>query len=167
MRVRLRSVASVVRREYESEITLWSALAIVILALCLVSEDSGGAPARLFLARLLASAHDCAEGGLAVAVAEACVSGPGPLGVEITLAAGGPAELVLFGEGPSRIVVSVPAEGQQHFERLIGEFAIPWKWIGRVGGDRLQIRVGDAVLVSLPANRIEHEWRTGFERLVG
>ena len=39
-------------------------------------------------ARLLRSAHDCAEGGLAVALAEACVSGPRPVGAEIELAFG-------------------------------------------------------------------------------
>ena len=39
-------------------------------------------------ARLLGSAHDCAEGGLAVTLAECCVSGPGPLGAEVELAIG-------------------------------------------------------------------------------
>ena len=119
-------------------------------------------------ARLVGSAHDCAEGGLAVALAEACVSSPAPLGAEVELtAADGPAALPLFGEGPSRIVVSVAAEAQRHFERLMGEFAVPWRWIGRVGGDRLVIRLGPSVVVSLAVDRIEHAWRNGFERLVG
>jgi phosphoribosylformylglycinamidine synthase len=119
-------------------------------------------------ARLLSAAHDCAEGGLAVALAEACVSGPAVVGAEIELpAVGGPVALPLFGEGPSRIIVSVPAEAQRHFERLMGEFAVPWKWIGRVGGDRLQIRSGASVLVNLSVDRLGREWRTGFERFVG
>jgi hypothetical protein len=73
----------------------------------------------------------------------------------------------LFGEGPSRIVVSVPPAGQRHFERLMSEFATPWRWIGRVGGDRLEIRRGGESVVSLSVDRIGHEWRTGFERYVG
>jgi phosphoribosylformylglycinamidine synthase len=119
-------------------------------------------------ARLLSAAHDCAEGGLAVVLAEACVSGPAPVGAEIELpVADGQWALPLFGEGPSRIVASVPAEAQRHFERLMGEFAVPWRWIGRVGGDRFLIRSGASVLVDLSLDRIAREWRTGFERFVG
>jgi hypothetical protein len=46
----------------------------------------------------------------------------------------------------------------------MGEFAIPWRWIGRTGGDRLRIRVDGAVAVSLSLDRIGHEWRNGFAR---
>ena len=119
-------------------------------------------------ARLLASAHDCAEGGVAVALAEACVSGPGRLGAEVDLGTSGPrADLTLFGEGPSRVVVSVKAEGVRHFEQLMGEFPVPWRWIGRVGGDRLTIRSGGGALVDLDLDRTASAWRGGFERYVG
>ena len=118
-------------------------------------------------ARLLGSAHDCAEGGLAVALAESCVSGPGPLGAEVELGSGGGrADLTLFGEGPSRVVVSVKADRARHFEQLMSEFRVPWRFIGRVGGDRLRIRAGDAGLVDLDLNRITSAWRGGFERYV-
>src|SRR4030095_1208688 len=66
-------------------------------------------------AGLLRGAHDCAEGGLAVTVAESCVSGPRLLGAEIDLPAGTQrADLLLFGEGPSRVVVSVRPESERH-----------------------------------------------------
>ncbi len=119
-------------------------------------------------ARLVRAAHDCAEGGLAVTLAEACVSGPEVLGADVDLGAGAPGEPtdVLFGEGPSRVVIAVPPEGERHFERLMGECAVPWRWIGRVGGDRLVVRRGGERLVELSVERIAHEWRTGFERLV-
>jgi phosphoribosylformylglycinamidine synthase len=119
-------------------------------------------------ARLLASAHDCAEGGVAVALAEACVSGPRRLGAEVDLGTSGPrAELTLFGEGPSRVVVSVKAEGVRHFEQLMGEFRVDWRWVGRVGGDRLTIRSGGGALVDLDLDRIASAWGGGFERYVG
>ncbi|HEX4993998.1 MAG TPA: AIR synthase-related protein, partial [Methylomirabilota bacterium] len=119
-------------------------------------------------ARLLGSAHDCAEGGLAVALAEACASGPRPLGAEIELGSGGGrADLMLFGEGPSRVVVSVKADRARHFEQLMSEFRVPWRFIGRVGGNRLRIRQGEASLVDLDLNRITSAWRGGFERYVG
>jgi phosphoribosylformylglycinamidine synthase len=118
-------------------------------------------------ARLLGSAHDCAEGGLAVALAEACASGPRPLGAEIELGSGGGrADLTLFGEGPSRVVVSVKVDRVRHFEQLMSEFRVPWRFIGRVGGDRLQIRAGGVSLVNLDLNRVTSAWRGGFERYV-
>jgi phosphoribosylformylglycinamidine synthase len=118
-------------------------------------------------ARLVRSAHDCAEGGLAVTLAECCVSGPAPVGAEVDLPVDAAAiALALYGEGPSRVVVSVPPEGERHFERLMGEFAVPWRWLGRVGGEELVIRRGGERVVSVRVERIGHEWRTGFERLV-
>ncbi|MBI2527650.1 MAG: phosphoribosylformylglycinamidine synthase subunit PurL [Candidatus Rokubacteria bacterium] len=117
-------------------------------------------------ARLLRSAHDCSEGGLAVAVAEACTSGPEVIGAEIDLPGSAQPELALFGEGPSRIVVSVPADAGRALETLMGEFAVPWRWIGVVGGPRLVIRMGGAGAVSLPVTQVAQEWRTGFERHV-
>ena len=122
-------------------------------------------------ARLLGSAHDCAEGGLAVALAESCVSGPRPVGAEIDVGSvgdsgGGRPDLTLFGEGPSRVVVSVKAEAARHFEQLMSEFRVPWRWVGTVGGERLVVRAGGTRLVDLPVDRIANAWRGGFERYV-
>jgi phosphoribosylformylglycinamidine synthase len=121
-------------------------------------------------ARLLASAHDCAEGGLAVALAESCVSGPRPVGAEVDLgsigASPGERDLGLFGEGPSRVVVSVKAEAARHFEQLMSEFRVPWRFIGTVGGERLVVRAGGTSLVDLHLDRITVAWRGGFERYV-
>ena len=119
-------------------------------------------------ARLLGSAHDCAEGGLAVTLAESCVTGPRRLGAEVDLGyAGGPAELTLFGEGPSRVLVSVKPDRARHFEQLMKEFRVQWRFIGRVGGDRLRIRAAGDSLVDLDLDRISGAWRGGFERHVG
>jgi phosphoribosylformylglycinamidine synthase len=121
-------------------------------------------------ARLLASAHDCAEGGLAVTLAESCVSGPRPVGAEVDLgtigALPGDRDLTLFGEGPSRVVVSVKAEAARHFEQLMSEFRVPWRFIGTVGGERLVVRAGGTSLVDLHLDRITVAWRGGFERYV-
>jgi phosphoribosylformylglycinamidine synthase II len=118
-------------------------------------------------ARLLRSAHDASEGGIAVALAECCVSGPAPVGAEIDLPPGLPLPLLLFGEGPSRIVVSVRAGAERHFQQLMTEFSVPWRWIGRVGGDRLVITVGGARAIDLAVEQGALVWRTGFERYVG
>jgi phosphoribosylformylglycinamidine synthase len=118
-------------------------------------------------ARLLASAHDCAEGGLAVALAESCVSGPRPVGADVDVGPiGERADLGLFGEGPSRVVVSVRAEAVRHFEQLMSEFRVPWRFIGTVGGERLVVKSGGTHLVDLDLHRISDAWRDGFERHV-
>jgi phosphoribosylformylglycinamidine synthase len=117
-------------------------------------------------AGLVSSAHDAADGGVAVALAEACLGGPEALGVEVELVSLGRHDLTLFGEGPSRIVVSVPPRAQRHFESLMGEYRVPWRFIGTVGGERLTLKVGGSVVVSLSLDQVSHAWRNGFERYV-
>ena len=117
-------------------------------------------------AGLVTAAHDCSEGGVAVALAEGCITGRELVGCEATLPAGARGDLVLFGEGPSRVLVSVEAARAREFEGLMAESAIPWRWIGTTGGERLVIRVGTEVLVDLDTAQLEEAWRTGFERHV-
>jgi phosphoribosylformylglycinamidine synthase subunit PurL len=77
----------------------------------------------------LRSAHDVAEGGLAVALAEACLAG----GTGARIDFGAPAdEALLFGEGPGAFVVSGPADA-------IARFGGAARIIGTVGGDALRI----------------------------
>jgi len=115
-------------------------------------------------AGLVTAAHDCSEGGVAVALAEGCVTGRELVGCEATLSAAGRGDLVLFGEGPSRVVVAVEAARTREFEGLMAESAIPWRWIGTTGGERLVIRVGTTTVVDVRAGQLEHAWRSGFER---
>jgi phosphoribosylformylglycinamidine synthase len=97
---------------------------------------------------LVQSAHDCAEGGLAVAVAECCFSEltarntPRMMGAEIDLAefADHRLDALLFGEAMGRIIITtseldaVKAVGRA---RLMG---VPARRIGTVGGDELKIK---------------------------
>jgi phosphoribosylformylglycinamidine synthase len=114
---------------------------------------------------LATAAHDCSEGGLAVTLAEACVSGREPVGCVVALGGGDRADLTLFGEGPSRVVIAVEPARVREFEALMAESAIPWRWIGTTGGARLRITVGTSVL-DASLEMLEHAWRTGFERHV-
>ncbi len=117
-------------------------------------------------AGLLVSAHDCAEGGMAIALAEACITGPWSLGCSVDVADAGRSDLSLFGEGPSRIVVSVSREREREFEALMEEAAIPWAWIGTVEPERFALRVGGEPVVNLSLTQIGHAWRSGFERFM-
>ncbi len=76
----------------------------------------------------LASAHDVAEGGVAVALAECCLAGG--IGAAVSLPQLGSDQL--FGEGVGRFVVSGPVESLEP----LGDLAAA---IGTVGGERLEI----------------------------
>jgi phosphoribosylformylglycinamidine synthase len=125
-----------------------------------------GAVRAAVSAGLVTAAHDCSEGGVAVALAEGCVTGRELIGCEATLPAGVRADLVLFGEGPSRVVVTVEPARAREFEALMAESAIPWRWLGTTGGERLMIRIGGETLINVDTAQLEQAWRTGFERHV-
>ena len=95
---------------------------------------------------LLRSAHDCAEGGLAVAVAECCLLGG--RGARITLHELGQSAVerprswaagILFGETQSRFVVSLAEESMVQLRTVLEERGVPYREIGEVGGDHIEI----------------------------
>jgi phosphoribosylformylglycinamidine synthase subunit PurL len=116
-------------------------------------------------ADLVSVAHDLSDGGLAVALAECCVTGRGEaVGCEVQVEAGGRSDEVLFGEGPSRVLVAVETARAREFEGLMAESAIPWRWIGRTGGRSLRIAIGETLVLDVDLDRIAQAWRSGFER---
>jgi len=54
----------------------------------------------------------------------------------------------------------------RHFEQLMSEFRVPWRFIGTVGGERLVIKAGGVSRVDVDLDRLTGAWRSGFERLV-
>jgi phosphoribosylformylglycinamidine synthase len=117
-------------------------------------------------AGLTTACHDCSDGGLGVALAEACVSGPQPVGCRVALEQRGRLDVALFGEGPSRILVEVGRGGRSAFEALMRERRIPWRWIGESGGSRMVVRLGGRTVVDADLERLGDAWRNGFERHV-
>ncbi|MGA1791267.1 MAG: phosphoribosylformylglycinamidine synthase subunit PurL, partial [bacterium] len=88
---------------------------------------------------IIKSAHDCSEGGLAVALAESCFSPFGLKGAEVTLDRVGRPDALLFGETPSRILVTIDEKRMSEWDRLATRIAVPWQAIGKVGGDQMKI----------------------------
>jgi phosphoribosylformylglycinamidine synthase len=131
---------------------------------CSVEKALGAALRAAIEAKLIHSAHDASDGGLAVALAESCISGPVEYGADLEIVDRGRADLVLFGEGPSRVVVSVPSEAMKPFEHLMGEWTVPWQVIGRVGGHRFRVQISGRPVVDLPVTELAHAWRNGFEQ---
>ena len=110
---------------------------------------------------LLQSAHDCSDGGLAVALAECCFSSLGrrALGVNVTLDEGTSIPAALFGETPSRVLVSFEEAQRTRLERIAAQAGAPLKVIGRAGGTRLRINVGGTEQVSQDVAELEAVWR--------
>jgi len=94
--------------------------------------------------RLLRSAHDCAEGGLAVALAESALAGG--LGVELEFDLGLSPAATLFGESQSRAVLSARAEQAEELAGLARRFELPLTRLGRVGGPDFRLKAGGAAL---------------------
>jgi phosphoribosylformylglycinamidine synthase len=99
---------------------------------------------NLIRAGLVKSAHDCSEGGLAVALAECCFNPERLFGAEIRSNAGDtPATTALFNESQSRIVISVAAEDLAATLATLREREVPFQQLGKVGGDELLVRIAE------------------------
>jgi phosphoribosylformylglycinamidine synthase len=115
---------------------------------------------------LLRSAHDCADGGLAVAIAESCFSSLNDEtnGAEIDLKDENlAAESQLFGETPSRIVVSFAPEKLAEIEQIAKENDCPFAVIGKVSGKNLTVRVNGEAVISGVVSELEKLWATSLE----
>jgi phosphoribosylformylglycinamidine synthase len=121
---------------------------------------------------LIRSAHDCSDGGLAVALAECAIwSGLGLRGAETALpgaAAGADGDALatiaaLYGEAPSRIVVSVAPEQYEALAALAAQHETPITRLGEVGGERLSFTSAlDVAIAELRAT-----WRNGLRVALG
>jgi phosphoribosylformylglycinamidine synthase len=128
---------------------------------------------------LVASAQDVGGGGLAVALAECAMWGG--LGARLRLAVGGSPAVELFGESPSRAVLTCRPSRRLALVSLAGEFALPIQELGLTGGDRLFVeltglgatgaaeargsRVADAL--DVPVADLAHAWEHGLPRALG
>ena len=120
---------------------------------------------------LVKSAHDCSEGGLAVALAESCISQliardtPRLIGATVDLSAIKDVRLdaLLFGETQSRIVISCkPLDAVKVVERakLMG---VPAIQIGKVGGDKLTGKTASGEF-SAPLTELHDPWWNSIAR---
>ncbi|MEQ1644407.1 MAG: phosphoribosylformylglycinamidine synthase subunit PurL [Pyrinomonadaceae bacterium] len=108
---------------------------------------------------LIKSAHDCSDGGLAVTIAECAFSSLGrdAIGAKIDLVDNGlSSNSLLFGETPSRIVISFSAESAENVYALIG--VCPFAVIGKVAGTSLKIAVDGTIALDSPVADLEAAW---------
>ena len=132
---------------------------------------------------LLASAQDIAGGGLAVALAEGAMWGhdDAGLGARLRLPVAHSPAVDLFGESPSRLVVTCRPRHAPALTLLARQHGLAVEALGTVGGERLVVelagagatgaaeergsRVADAIDVAVADLR--HAWETGLNRALG
>ncbi len=97
----------------------------------------------------LTSAHDIAEGGLAVALAECCLAGG--FGADVALGelfAGADSREALFGESPGGFILSGPSDALRELTGAASQAGVALTLIGTVGGDTLRIALSGDTAVS-------------------
>jgi phosphoribosylformylglycinamidine synthase len=131
---------------------------------------------ELIRAGLIKSAHDCSEGGLAVALAESCFNPSGRFGAEIDCsrspgggaapssdASPNEAATVLFNESQSRIVISVAESDASTVFDLLKKSGVPALQLGVVGGEILSIKAGQESF-RWPIAELYDDWYHSIER---
>jgi phosphoribosylformylglycinamidine synthase len=126
---------------------------------------------NLIRSGLVQSAHDCSDGGVAVALAECCVSGPErKLGAVVQLQLDRlRCDALLFGESQSRVILSVKPDLVQQVLETARAMDVQATNLGQVGGDRLIINVvgsgsSPRTKVDLDLGIIVDRWAHSLER---
>ena len=116
--------------------------------------------------RLVKSAHDCSEGGLAGALAECCFNPEKLFGAEIALNADDmSATTVLFNESQSRILISVAPENLDNIMSILRDRDVPSQQLGQVGDNELRIQVNDESF-AWPIADLYDDWWNAIRRFV-
>jgi phosphoribosylformylglycinamidine synthase len=118
--------------------------------------------------RWINSAHDCSEGGLAIALAECCLGGNLGAWIELNLSSDLRWDELLFGEAASRIIVSIKPEYLETWETYLREFlGNNWQKIGYVcaAESQLNISVGDNIAaIAVKIKDMKDSWSKAIER---
>jgi phosphoribosylformylglycinamidine synthase len=118
-------------------------------------------------AGLVRSAHDCSDGGLAVTLAESCFSSYGreAIGARIDLSEHAKlsglslSPALLFGESPSRIVISLKPEHVSEIMNIAQQADVACAVIGESGGDELTVACDGQPLIKVAVATLEEAWR--------
>jgi phosphoribosylformylglycinamidine synthase len=120
--------------------------------------------------RLMRSAHDCSDGGLAVTIAECCFDTEG-IGAEVAIERVDVARTeainraaALFGESASRVVVSSAPEAAAAVVQQAAASGVPARVIGRTGGKSLRMSVGGELAVDVAVAEAERAWSDAIQR---
>ncbi len=120
---------------------------------------------------IIKSAHDCSDGGLAIALVECCFSSHRreAIGADLVLTTDGvqsPISL-LFSETPSRILVTIAPEDLSALERLARTWRVPYAVLGRVGGTHFRVTIDGKMVINAPVRELEAIWDNVLPEYLG
>lgn len=118
---------------------------------------------------LLASAHDCSDGGLAVCISECAIAGG--VGASLLLRYSDfedlPPSAIFFGEAQSRVLVSIRTDKQlRKLEQMAQAHGIRAHWIGSVGGDSLRIALDGEYLIDLKIETLADAYNNTIRKIM-
>jgi phosphoribosylformylglycinamidine synthase len=120
-------------------------------------------------AAAVSSAPDVADGGLLVALAECCASGADAtspvMGCRVDLGRGATTAEELFGEGPSRAVISLRESCLPAFARAVA--GVPWAIIGTVAEKWISVGAGGREVMELPVAEVSNARRRALDGILG
>ena len=117
---------------------------------------------------LIQSAHDCSEGGLAIAVAESCFSAKEKaLGATLELESTLRGDALLFGETQSRIIISFPEELTDQIEDLALSYPVDFSLIGKTGGSQFTVSINGQEYIKQDIESAKEIWKTSLGRYAG
>ena len=117
---------------------------------------------------LIQSAHDCSEGGLAIAVAESCFSATEEaLGATLELESTLRGDALLFGETQSRIIISFPEELTDQIEDLALSYPVDFSLIGKTGGSQFTVSINGQEYIKQDIESAKEIWKTSLGRYAG
>jgi phosphoribosylformylglycinamidine synthase len=118
---------------------------------------------ELISAGLVDSAHDCSDGGLAVALARASFSNKIGFKVELSGNELTP-EFVLFGEDAGRIVISCDPDNLGRIKQIAGKYGISADLLGDTVPETTEIKLDGQNVVSAPVSELKDAYEGALER---
>ena len=115
---------------------------------------------------ILSSAHDCSDGGLAVALAECCFAVERSFGADVDLKSDMRPDSLLFGESQSRIILSLDRKNLPASEGILRKHDVRFSIIGEVKRDRLIIRSNGEKLIDTESKLLHALWKNSLARKI-
>ena len=110
--------------------------------------------------QIINSAHDCSEGGLAIAVTESCFQKETNLGAELEFDFKYRPDIELFGEAHSRVIISANKNNYKMIKQIAEKSSINCEKIGVVSSDSVKINN----LINVKVNEVRHLWENALNK---
>jgi phosphoribosylformylglycinamidine synthase len=115
--------------------------------------------------RLVDSAHDCSEGGLAVALAEAAF--PLGIGADVKVSSNGLAsEIVLFGEQTTQVVISCDPKDSRRIQQMAVEYGLAADLLGQTISGALRVQLDGNAAIAAAVSELKQIWESALPRML-